>query len=352
MAAPDRDFTKTEIKAGFMVLTSGALFLIFLGAVLGYKPTGGGKIFHAYFSNTSGLRPGADVRFGGLKAGRVIAIEPAENDHSMIRTTAVVDQPIPVNSKSVAYVTQVSLTADFHLEITTGETDAPLLETGADLPSGTGGLFGEMENLARNVGGVLDDVTVLLGVRDDEGKEAMPEEEMQTLAELLVGLDGLTSDLQTLIGVVDENGEPTMTEEEMRTAAEIFQKLDGAVDEGNELITSLNDTLEENRPALKEAVDGLVEVEDTAVELMDNLDSVLTENRENIDLALTNLNKTLESSEKLVTQLDGFVGKNSPVLEDILLDLREVMRNLDEFSSTLADQPQSIIRGKQEQGRQ
>lgn len=352
MPAPKRDFTKTEIKAGFLVLFSGALFIIFLGAVLGYRPTGEGKIFHSYFSNTSGLRPGADVRFGGLKAGRVVAIEPAPGDQSMIRTTVNVRPEIPVNEQSMAFVTQTSLTSDFHLEITTGEPGAPLLESGADLPSGAGGLFGEMENLAKNVGGVLEDVTVLLGVRDENGDPTMPAEEVQTLAELMGGLDGLVGDLQTLVGVVDENGNPTMTEEELRTAAEIFQRLDGAVEEGNTLIASLNDTLEENRPALKEAVDGLVEVEDSAVSLMSDLSGVLEENRENINTALTNLNATLKELETLTGSLDGFFGKNEPVLEDILLDLREVMRNLDEFTNTLADQPSSIIRGKQVQGRQ
>lgn len=358
MPAPKRDFTKTEIKAGFLVLFSGALFIIFLGAVLGYRPAGEGKIYHAYFSNTSGLRPGADVRFGGLKAGRVIEIAPAANDQSMIRTTLIVDPRIPVNVESMAFVTQVSLTADFHLEVTTGEPGAPLLESGSDLPSGTGGLFGEMENLAKNVGGVLDDVTVLLGVRDEDGNPTMPAEDVQTLAELLSGVDGLVGDLQTLVGVADEEGNPTMTDEELRTAAEIFKRLDGAVEEGNTLLASLNDTLEENRPALKQAVDGLVEVEDSAVDLMGDLSGILDENRENINSALENLNKTLESAETLVRELesltgslDGFFAKNEPVLEDILLDLREVMRNLDEFSRTLADQPQSIIRGKQEQGR-
>lgn len=359
MPAPKRDFTKTEIKAGFLVLFSGALFVIFLAAVLGYRPAGDGKMYHAYFSNTSGLRPGADVRFGGLKAGRVVAIEPAPNDQSMIRTTFVVRPEIPVNAESMAFVTQTSLTADFHLEVTTGAPDAELLASGADIPSGSGGLFGEMENLAKDVGGVLEDVTVLLGVRDSEGQPAMPEEDVQTLAELLGGVDGLVGDLQTLVGVADEDGNPTMTDEELKTAAEIFAALDGAVEEGNALLTSLNDTLEENRPALKEAVEGLVEVEDSAVNLMSDLSGVLDENRENINSALTNLNATLESAESLVQELesltgslDGFFGKNEPVLEDILLDLREVMRNLDEFTRTLSNQPQSIIRGKQVQGRQ
>lgn len=359
MPAPKRDFTKTEIKAGFLVLFSGLIFAIFLAAVLGYRPAGDGNIYHAYFSNTSGLRPGADVRFGGLKAGRVVAIEPAPGDQSMIRTTVVVSADVPVNTESVAFVTQTSLTSDFHLEITTGEPGAALLESGADVPAGSGGLFGEMENLAKNVGGVLEDVTVLLGVRDADGAPTMPAEDVQTLAELLGGVDGLVGDLQTLVGVADAEGNPTMTDEELRTAAEIFQRLDGAVDEGNVLLASLNDTLDENRPALKQAVDGLVEVEDSAVGLMSDLSSVLNDNRENIDSALTNLNKTLESAETLVQELesltgslDGFFGKNEPVLEDILLDLREVMRNLDEFSRTLSEQPQSIIRGKQVQGRQ
>ena len=40
-----------------------------------------------------------------------------------------------------------------------------------------------------------------------------------------------------------------------------------------------------------------------------------------------------------------------PTIEEILVNLQETTRNLREFSRTLADQPDALIRGKNNQGR-
>ena len=79
------------------------------------------------------------MRFGGSKVGRVAAISLDPEDQSRLRVEANVRADVPVNEASEAHITQTTLTAEMHLEISTGEKDSPLAEDGALIPSQAGG---------------------------------------------------------------------------------------------------------------------------------------------------------------------------------------------------------------------
>ena len=90
MPAKQHDFTATEIKAGILVLVSFFILVGFLVAIRGCRPQDeSAKTFYAVFTDISGLNRGADVRFGGVRVGKVIAIEPDPEDRARIRVTRV-----------------------------------------------------------------------------------------------------------------------------------------------------------------------------------------------------------------------------------------------------------------------
>ncbi|MDP7640160.1 MAG: hypothetical protein QGG73_10680, partial [Candidatus Hydrogenedentes bacterium] len=60
----------------------------------------------------------------------------------------------------------------------------------------------------------------------------------------------------------------------------------------------------------------------------------------------------LDNADALSGDARVLLEDSAPALEDIIVDLREVMRNTKEFTRTLADEPQSVIRGKTPTGRQ
>ena len=76
MPAKKNNFTATEIKAGVMVLASLLVMVFFVAAMRGCG-SGNEKMnrFSADFSSIIGLNLGADVRFGGVKAGKVLEIQ-------------------------------------------------------------------------------------------------------------------------------------------------------------------------------------------------------------------------------------------------------------------------------------
>jgi ABC-type transporter Mla subunit MlaD len=64
------------------------------------------------------------------------------------------------------------------------------------------------------------------------------------------------------------------------------------------------------------------------------------------------VNDMMADVKSLVVTLQGLLERNGPQFDDLVETLKATMRNLEELTRTLADQPQAIIRGKEPVGRQ
>lgn len=358
MANNRSEFSSTEVRAGLLVLFSGAVLILFIGAVLKYRPQADTKSFYVFASETGGLGRSADVRFGGLIVGRVAEVDYDPEDHSRVRMRVEVATSTPVNTESSAFVGQTTLTSEKHLEITTGTGDAALLEENAEIPSTVGGLFGDLSGLTATAEQLLADLTILMGVTDGDGTTIFAADNGRTIADLLLTVESSLADLRVMLGVVDEDGNPIELED--RTSlSELMVGLDGAVAEGDELLGEVRGVLEDNRESLGELLDNASELSASAKKVVDDLGSLIVDNRENIDgtlegarNALAELDGLVVEFEELAASLVDVLERNGPTLDDTLRDLSDTMRNLEEVTRTLADQPQSIIRGKQPVGRQ
>ena len=336
MAAKQHEFTATEIRAGALVLVSLLILIVFVAAVRGCRPPDeSAKTFYASFSDIGGLNRGADVRFGGVKAGRVTAIEPDPDDWSRIRVTAEVRGDVPVNHGSVAGVGQVTLTTEKHLEISTGDGGQPLHDSGDTLTTRTAGGFLDMpdlEGVSKRLEAALDGVITLLGV--ERAREQSPD------------------------------GEPELVD-----MARLFGSLEATLDQSTVAVQGVNSVIAENRAGLQEVVTRLIALEKAATELVGQLDATIAENRQPLHSSAVNLQRltaemsqsveemsatlqrTLQYLEDVGGNTSDLVERQRPTIDEILLNLQETTRNLKEFSRTLSERPEAIIRGKGSQGR-
>jgi ABC-type transporter Mla subunit MlaD len=264
-----------------------------------------------------------------------------------------------VNAASRAYIGQISLTTEKHLEITTGAPDAPLLKSGDSLDTTPGlGMFGDITGLTTSVQNLIADVQVLLGVSDGKGNRRLDVKDARTVADLFSSLDGVMADLRVTMGVVDERGQ-TVPAEERRTLNDLMAKLDGAVGDGRRLIEDLRGVLAENRQQIQDLLASAKELSASANHAVGNVDDLLTDNRENIDALLANtreavakVNEMMTDVKSLVVTLQSTLERNGPAFDDTMTTLNSTLRNLEELTRALADQPQSIIRGREPVGRQ
>ncbi len=332
MPVEQHNFTATEIRAGLLVLVSFVILVGFIAAVRGCRPhDDSAKEYFATFTDIGGLNRGADVRFGGVRVGRVTAIEPDAEDRSRIRVTTEVEGDIPVNEGSVASIEQVTMTAEKHLEITTGGADQPLHESGDTLSSSLShGLLDlpDLEGMVARAETLLDGLNVLLGVEQTGDGAADVVDLKDIFASLEVTLEESAQVARDVSAVIGEN---------RAGLGEIVEKLSALEGAATELMTGLNAVVAENRGPLQETVG--------------NLQKMTAEMNERVAELGASLQATLLYLQDLGGNSSDMLDDQRPTIEEILVNLQETTRNLREFSRVLADQPDALIRGKGKQGR-
>jgi len=323
MASRQREFTATEIKAGFLVLASLVILAVFLVALSGWHPADDtARHYHTAFSDVGGLGVGADVRFGGVKVGRVIGIGPDPADRARIRVEMEVEGATPVNEASVASVGQISLTAEKHLEISTGTASAPLLPDGSSLESrmSGGGLIDmpEMDGVVARLEALLDNLNALVGP-EPAGGEASEAHDLRTIfAALKVTLDESAGTARRVSAVIDEN---------RGSLKDVIDRLAGLEDSGNRLLGQLEGVLSENGPALHRS---LLNIEQMTVEMNGRLEE---------------LGRALQSFQEIGSNGSALLEGQRVAIEEILLNLRVITRNLADLSRVLADKPDALVFG-------
>ncbi|HOK09526.1 MAG TPA: MlaD family protein [Candidatus Hydrogenedens sp.] len=331
------EFTKKEIIAGLFVLISIIILIAFILTVRGYRPYAGTKIYYTKFKNTLGLDRGADVRYGGLKIGKVIDIFTDPEDITQVCVKIAVAPNIILNQKCVATVEQVSLTSARHLEISTGDAQAPVLEEGGLIASvnKSGGIV-ELPDFSSTIAKVeqlLDDLTDFLGMERTRTAEASGENRPRV--------------------------------------SDLTKQINDTLSEGKDFITELKNLMGEQKPHITEIVKNVTDIEKDVKKLLEQVNAVIAENRgpirdsmnsikevltrvqtlsektaDDLETILANVEEITSNVDTLSSEARNWIGKNRRNLDEVMLDLKETIRNLRILSQTLAEQPQSLITGK------
>ena len=343
MASKKYNFTHKEIMAGAMVLLSLFFLVAFIAVVKGMRPPVETNRYFTTFSKTIGLKAGADISWGGVPAGFVTAIEPDPERKSKIRVTAALFPFVPVNTESLATIEQISLTAEKHLEISTGSDDAPLLEEGSEIKSVTlsGGFVDlpDLDTVVSRVEDILEDAITFLGVDEAQELEEKGEKEFAKVTRIAADV---RDTLNEGTGFVRELRD-TLNDQRPNIEA-ILAKVQDIEDGANGLLSDLNAVLNENRGAIDTTIEGVESIVTGAQDAIGKVTSKL-------DGLLEALEATLNNAELLSDNAQDFLADNRTGIEDIVFDLKETIRNLKTFSRTLAEQPHAIIRGKSPDGR-
>lgn len=412
MASKKHNFTRTEITAGLMVLISVAVLAGFVIVVEQLQTEPPYKTLYARFTSTVGLSDTAVVRFGGLEVGRVADITYDTDDQSLIKVEIHVDPEVPVNESSRATVEQVGLTAEKHLEISTGTADAAVLPEGGDMQvinSGYG--FIDIPDVDGLVGGSEDliaDLRDFLGVEAAKKAEAAGDEEMASIARIsadvrafmgikealdreaagegdAVKIAALAEDLRKLLGVEDAINTEEAGGTEFASVARITGDVRGILgweaktkevaatggDAPNvtDTLGSVDGMLDDFKPQIDEILTKVPPLQDAATDVMTGVASTLKDNRENIDGILANVDGiTTTVNEDLDSILDDLAGtlervkglsgeaqellhQNRPAIEDLIGDLGHTIQALNVLLDDLKSQPQSVLFGRPEVGR-
>lgn len=304
------------------------------------------------FEEVGGLNANADVRFGGAKVGKVTAME-LDADARRIVARIQVEDGVPVNTGSRAFISQATLTSEPHIEISVGAPEAPLLlaDTGITagvetydedpvIPTEPGGLFGAVSKLA-------GDLRELIGV-DKARATGLP---FTTVADVV---DNVNLTLDDGRGVIRDTGAIlNQRNEDLGRILEqdidpILEHTEAMMASGRQFAGTMSDSADLVKTWIEENDDRLSATAQSAQTIAKDIETLTAE----LEAYKTKVATILDNGDALSGDARILLERNGPVVEDMLGDLREAMRFFVSFAEVLADNPQALLRGQREGGRE
>jgi phospholipid/cholesterol/gamma-HCH transport system substrate-binding protein len=307
-----------QVKVGLVVLVAVGILLATVFYMLNLGVGGQYVEYRTYLKFAGGLEPGAPVRFGGLKVGRVKALRVAPQDPSLIEISLSVRRGVPVRSDSLAAVSQLGLLGENYIEIQPGRSSARITP-GGTVPSAE---TQDLNALLRRMNAVMEQV------------EPLVIDLRKNLNKVSAGLDTVTANVGDLTG--DEN---------RAHLAGVLRQTDEMLAANRPRVDSLTADLQSASAKLEPLFSDLRNTTAKVDKLTADLNGVVAENRKEFQASIAQLSKTLDTTHQLVLQLNSLAATNSGNLDAILENLRATSDSLKEFSETVAQHPFLLLRG-------
>lgn len=249
----------------------------------------------AYFSSSTGLYEGDEVRVLGVNVGTVESVKP-QGDRVKIELSVDDSQPIPPNAK--AAIVSPSLVNGYFVQLAPVWRSGPQMEDGTKIPLGRTAVPVSFDEVKKE----LTDLSTALGPNGSGAKEGALNEAITTIDANLGG--GTAAELRSSMSA-------------MRSAAEELS--DGRSDLFVTIkqLNTFTKNLVANDSALRGATTELTE-----------FSSVLDDNK-------GQLAKTIESLDQALRLITSFVRDNTD-------ELSTSVRTIGELSKTTADKSDSI----------
>lgn len=292
-------YMREVIKAGLLITVSFIIlsaFIILIGGSQFFE-----KFDHYYVkvTNAAGLEVGAQVRLGGVRAGRVLDIKAPKEPGEPVIIEIGIKKGMPLYKGTKAYITQVGFVGDIYLLLSVDNTSDERID----------------------VGGVI------------------PSEELVQFSILMKKLEGISQSLDGLLKDISRLFSPKNVEE--------IEKLFGNT---NRAIVSGSSQLEMIASALKNTTDKLELVLNEVEELVrgnkGEVTHLIKKAREDLDKAentIKTFEKAAKSIDKTSQSIDRAVDLQSQNLDDLINSMTKTTEELQFFLQEIKTKPWSLF---------
>jgi|SRR5579871_399728 len=305
---------REQAAVGFFVIVAAALLI---GTILAVSGTfaSGGVAHHTYFKSAGGLLPGAAVRYGGMKAGKVEAVRVDPKDSTRIEIDFSVQRDIPVKTDSIAKISSLGALSDNYVEIGTGTKGGQLAAPGSELKS------------VETVG--IGDLGDMIG-----GLTPVVNQVMQTLNQRL-------TELQVTLGRVND----LLNDKNRENIGNSLGNLNAILAENRPKISGSLANVQVASAKLVPLLDDLKSTMNQANETLSHVDSLVVENRQDIRTIVVELKETMLNAQALIEQLKNTTDNNTDNVDQILENIRITSENMKILTDSLKTNPAVLIRG-------
>jgi len=304
---------KEQAWVGLFVLVASGLLLATIFALSGAFGRAG-DTYRAYFRFAGGLEPGATVRLGGIKVGRVEQLRVDPQNPARVEVLLRVKPGTPIKTDSIAKITSLSALGENYLEVTLGNPAAPPAAPGSVLQSKE--FFG-------------------IGELSETLSSLSPE-----VQQLVKSLNQRVAELQETIARVND----LLNENNRANISASIGNVRGLLEENRPKLRSTMSNVETASAKVAPLLDDFKKTVNDADTALNRVDSLVGENRPDIREAVAKLRETLNHSNSLVDQLNRTVGFNAENIDEILENIRLATENLKQFTDRIRSRPDSLIR--------
>ena len=170
-------YMREVIKAGLLITVS---LLILSGFII---LIGGSQFFEKFdqysvkVMNAAGLEVGAQVRLGGVRAGRVLDIKAPKEPGEPVIIKIGIKRGTPLYKGTKAYITQVGFVGDIYLLLSVDNTSDERIEIGGVIPSEElvqfSILMKKLEGISQSLDGLLKDISKIFSPKNVEEIEKL-----------------------------------------------------------------------------------------------------------------------------------------------------------------------------------
>ncbi len=283
----------TELKVGlFAVLVITILtFMTFkVGGLYWVKEEG--NIYYIYFKNIAGLDEKTKIKIAGVDAG---FIEKIELQKGLAKVTVRVQKGVLLFSDASAAIKAAGLLGDKYLEVKPGSRE-PALKNGDTIQNVVE--IVDIDDLVRKLTNVSENISTLVTALNES---LGTEEAKRSLRETVTNLSHITANLNETIIVNDE-------------------KLRNVLDSIKTLTASLNELVDKNKEPITDTVGNLREfssnLKTDGPELIANLNKATKELKEMVEENKPAVKSAVESLDRITTQIDQGEGTLGKLVKD------------------------------------
>jgi phospholipid/cholesterol/gamma-HCH transport system substrate-binding protein len=294
-----RNDKRNYLLVGTFVIAMLVALIVWIAMVSGR--TGATDDYYILYDNVMGLNTGVEILFEGYPVGLIEDIAPVDdqNGHRRYRVDVSVQRgwPLPVDSR--ATIMAPGLLSAFVINIKGGKS-ATLIEPGSEIPGvEAADMMAAMTNVAQTVNSILD-----------EQFKPLMDQIAETVPEVVDDVEAISSQMRGSVEKIDTLLSPGNVDR----VSNILKNLETATGTADELLAELGST--------KKNIDSMI----------DKLNGMMKEDDGELNKAIEDLHYTLDSVARRI--------------DSITSNLEMTMRNMNEFSGQIRDNPGVLVRGR------
>lgn len=335
-----------KVRLGVFLILSTALVITVFVVLAGVRVMASTDVYQAKFDESvSGLEIGAQVKYNGVRVGRVSEIKINPGNLERVTVFLELEEGTPVKVDVRAVLVGMGITGLKFVELTGGTNDAPLLEPGSTIKAGhsfMGTIEGRAKDIALKTELALNKVNLVLS-----------EHNIARIQSILENIDGVTEKADTLVednekivgGILKDL---SVSSYDLKTGIASAKRVSGEIEKilgtSKPKVQSILDNVNRTTSTIRRTARSLSKVDGILSEIQITLGDVNRQLKEaDVGGLISDTRDTVQEAENAIRSVRQIVDSSRENVYSSTVSLKNTLRNLEEVSADVRNQPSLLL---------